>query len=75
MCADEMESLKKAYAAAAVESIPQHMRRVKEYELQYTFYADGRFLHRCLWEPVQSGKLKLPTEEQKASMSTLLLTN
>ncbi len=74
-CASEMDSLKEAYTAAALESIPQNMRRVKEYELQYIFYADGRFLHRCLWELVRSGSLKLPAEEQKPSMSTVLLVN
>ena len=74
-CAAEMEKLSKAYAAVALECIPQNMRRVKEYELQYTFYADGRFLHRCLWELLNNGRLKLPKEEQKLSMSTLLLVN
>jgi hypothetical protein len=74
-CADELDKLRKAYSAAALESIPQNMRRVKEYELQYMFYADGRFLHRCLWELLRSGKLKLPEEGQKPSLSTLLLTN
>ncbi len=70
-----MEKLSKAYAAAALECIPQNMRRAREYELQYTFYADGRFLHRCLWELLNSGRLKLPEEAQKSSMSTLLLAN
>ncbi len=74
-CAAEMENLSKVYAAAALECIPQNMRRAKEYELQYTFYADGRFLHRCLWELLNSGRLKLPEEAQKSSMSTLLLAN
>ena len=74
-CADELAKLRKSYATSALECVPQHMRRTREYELQYTFYADGRFLHRCLWELIISGKLKLPAEEQKASMSTLLLSN
>ena len=74
-CADELDKLRKAYSAAALESIPQNMRRAKEFELQFIFYADGRFLHRCLWELLRSGKLKLPEEGQKPSMSTLLLTN
>lgn len=74
-CADELAKLRKSYATSALECVPQHMRRTREYELQYTFYADGRFLHRCLWELIISGRLKLPTEEQKASMSTLLLSN
>ena len=74
-CATEMEKLSKAYAAAALECIPQNMRRAKEYELQYTFYADGRFLHRCLRELLYSGRLKLPEDRQKPSMSTLLLVN
>ena len=74
-CADELDKLRKAYSAAALESIPQNMRRAKEFELQFIFYADGRFLHRCLWELLRSGKLKLPEEGQKPSMSTLLLVN
>ena len=74
-CAAELDKLRKAYGAAALESIPQNMRRAKEFELQFIFYADGRFLHRCLWELLRNGKLKLPAEEQKPSLSTLLLTN
>lgn len=68
----EFEALKATYAGAVLESVPAHLRRVKEYELQFVFQADGWFLLHCITALLQNGKLKEPTEGQKKPLSTLI---
>jgi len=72
---DEFNALKAPYAKMLVESFPEHLRKMKEYENQFIFHSDGWFLLHCLNELVNSGKLKPPTENQKRSMSTIIFPN
>ena len=72
---EEFDAIKAPYVKAVLESVPAHMRRAKEYELQYIFFSDGWFILHCLKNLVNSGKLKLPTEEQRKSLSMLLIQN
>ena len=69
----ELESLKSAYVEAAVRSVPEHMRKVKEYELQYMFNSDGWFLLHCIVCLLKNGKLKEPTPGQRKSLTTLII--
>ena len=48
------------YAEAVLESVPAHLRNVKEYELQFVFHADGWFLVHCITTLLKNGKLKKP---------------
>jgi len=64
--------LKAPYAAAVLESVPAHLRKIKAYELQYVFHADGWFLLNCMKALLNNGKLKEPTECQKKSLTTLI---
>lgn len=41
---------------------------------QEIFYTNGHFLQRCLQELVDNGKLMVPPEEQKQSLSTVLIS-
>jgi len=68
----EFEALKSPYAEAVLKSVPAHLRKVKEYELQFVFHADGWFLVHCITTLLKNGKLKEPTEEQKKSLTTLI---
>lgn len=68
----EFDALKAPYAEAVLESIPAHLRKVKEYELQYVFHADGWFLVHCITTLLKNGKLKEPTEGQRKSLTTLI---
>jgi len=72
---DDFESLKVPYAKLLVESFPEHLRKMKEYENQFIFHSDGWFLLHCLNELVKCGRLKLPTDNQKRSMSTVIFPN
>lgn len=69
------EALKQPYAEAVLESVPAHLRKVKAYELQFVFHADGRFLLHCITTLLKNGKLKEPTEGQRKSLTTLIALN
>ena len=69
---NDFESLKKAYAEAVLESVPAHLKKVQEYELQFVFHADGWFLLHCITTLLKNGKLKEPTEGQRKSLTTLI---
>ena len=71
--AAEFRKLKDAYTQAALKDLPAQMRKMKEFELQFLFYSDGRFVYHCLKNLVDSGKLTPPPEEQKKAMSTLIM--
>ncbi|MBE6637290.1 MAG: sigma-70 family RNA polymerase sigma factor [Ruminococcaceae bacterium] len=68
----DFEALKAPYAEAVLQSVPSHLKKVKEYELQFVFHSDGWFLLHCLVVLLSHGKLKLPTPEQRKSLLTLL---
>lgn len=69
----DLEALKAPYARAVLQSVPAHLKKVKEYELQYVFYSDGWFLLHCVTALLQNGKLKEPTEEQRKALTTLIV--
>ena len=68
----EFEQLKKKYTQAVLKLTPEHMRKAVEYEIQFIFYSDCWFLVHCITTLLNNGKLKIPTEEQKKSLSTLI---
>ncbi len=71
--AEEFRRLRDPYVKALLESVPAHMRKVKEFEAQFTLYSDGRFVYHCIRNLLDSGKLVLPDEAQKKALSTLLM--
>ena len=68
----DFEALKAPYAEAVLESVPAHLRKVKAYELQFVFHADGWFLLHCITALLNNCKLQKPTAEQKKSLTTLI---
>ena len=68
----EFDALKAPYAEAVLESVPAHLRKIEEYELQFVFHADGWFLLHCITTLLKNGKLKEPTEGQRKSLTTLI---
>jgi hypothetical protein len=57
-----------------MDAAPAHLKKAWAFGLQHTFHCDGWFLLHCLKVLVNSGKLKLPTEEQRASLSCVVVT-
>ena len=70
---DEFATLKRPYVAAVLDSVPAHLKKVKEYELQFVFHSDGWFLLHCIVALLNNGKLKKPTEGQRKALSTLII--
>ena len=70
---EQFEALKAPYAQAALECVPAHLRKIREYELQYVFHSDGWFLLHCIVTLLNNGKLKLPTEEQRKALTTMII--
>lgn len=71
----KFDTLKAPYMEATLKSVPKHLQKVKAFELQYLFHSDGWFLVHCLFALLRSGKLQIPTENQKKSMTTLIFPN
>ena len=72
---DAFDSIKEPYVEACLSSVPAHLRRLKEYELQFIFHSDGWFLLHCLVALLENGKLKPPTEAQRKMLTTLIIQN
>ena len=72
---EQFDAIKAPYAKAVKESVPAHLQKIKEFELQYVFHSDGWFLLHCIVALLNNGKLKPPTEEQKKSLTTLIVQN
>lgn len=69
----DFDALKAPYVEAVLKSAPAHLRKMKQYELQFLFHSDGWFLLHCLTVLLQNGKLKKPTEEQRKLLTMLIL--
>ena len=48
------------------------MTKIKAYELQFVFHADGWFLLHVITTLLKNGKLKKPTEGQRKSLTTVI---
>lgn len=70
---EEFRVLKAPCAEETLKAVPAHLRKSKEYDLQYVFYSDGMFIWHCIAALLENGKLKEPTEGQKKALSTLIV--
>lgn len=68
----EFAALKAPYVEAKLAATPAHLEKVCRYNLQYVLHGDGRFLLHCYHALLNDGKLKLPAEEQRKALSTVL---
>lgn len=70
---DEFDKFKAPYVEAVLASVPSHLRKIKEFELQSVFHTDGSFILHCIIALLKNGKLKEPAEKQKKSLITLII--
>lgn len=71
----EWKAMKESFVKAVLNETPKHLHKMQKFELQYMFFSDGPFILHCMKELVNNGKLKLPTEEQKKSLTTIIVPN
>ena len=69
----KFEELKKEYVDADLSETPKHLHTMEKYGHQYIFYSDAWFILHCIKVLLANGKLKEPTEEQKRSLSTIII--
>jgi len=72
---EQLQKLKELYVRTVMENTPPHLKTMQKFGLQYIFYSDGWFLIHCLKNLVNSGRLKLPTEDQKQSLTAISVTD
>lgn len=70
---NEFDALKAPYAKAVLETVPQHLRKIKEYELQFIYHSDGWFLLHSIHALLENEKLKAPTKGQRKALTTLIV--
>ena len=69
----DFDRLKAPYVKAVMELTPRHMQKARQFGHQYIFYSDGWFILHCLKALIENGKLKPPSEEQKKSLTTVII--
>lgn len=69
----EFDEIKAPYVRASLDSVPEHLRKMKQYDLQFTFHSDGWFLLHCLVALLNNGRLTPPAKEQRRALSTLIV--
>ncbi len=71
----EFKTKKEPFVKAVLNETPKHLHKMQKFGLQYIFFSDGWFILHCMKELVNNGKLKRPTEEQKKSLTTIIVPN
>ena len=72
---DKLSELRNRYTDALLAKTPSHLHKAQLYGLQYTFFSDPWFIIYVLKHLLNIGKLKLPTEEQKKMLTTVIAIN
>lgn len=70
----ELDSVKEPFVRAVLDATPSHLRKMQRFGLQFIFFSDGWFLLHSLKHLINDGRLKLPSDEQKKSLITLLIS-
>jgi hypothetical protein len=71
----ELDALKAPFIKAVLAETPKQLQKMQAFGQQYIFCSDSWFIMHCMKELVNNGKLKLPTEEQKKSLTTIFVPN
>jgi hypothetical protein len=69
---DTFAEIAKPYIEAVLADTPEHLRKVQAFGLQYVFSSSGIFILYCIKNLLASGKLTLPTEEQKKALTIVV---
>lgn len=69
----DMNAAKQEMLDLALANTPKHLRKMRAFGFQYTFFSDGYYMLSSMLELVKSGKLTPPTDEQKKSVTMLYL--
>ncbi len=71
----ELEGMKENYIRAVLSDTPKQVQKMQAYGMQHIFCSDGWFLLYTVKELLENGRLKLPEEADRISISTLIMPN
>lgn len=71
--AAELQKLNDDLEAAFLKDTPKHLVKMRKYGLQHIFYSNSIFVRSCLSELLSSGKIIAPKEEEKISLTTVVI--
>ncbi len=71
--ASELEKMNHELESAFTKDTPKHLVKMQKYGLQHIFYSNSNFVISCLKELISNGRLKAPKEEEKISLTTVII--
>lgn len=69
---EEMCRLRDKFISAVLAKTPTHLHKARIYGLQHIFFSDPWFILYVLKHLTENGKLKLPANEQKKTLMTVI---
>ncbi len=72
---NKFEALKKDFTDAILKETPKQLQTMQKYSFQHIFHSDGWFILHCIKALLANGKLKEPTQDQRKSLTTLIIQN
>ncbi|MCL2406107.1 MAG: sigma-70 family RNA polymerase sigma factor [Defluviitaleaceae bacterium] len=69
----QLVAMKTSYVESQLAATPEHLKKARAYGLQYIFHSDGYFIIYMLHKLIETGKLKLPSEEQRKSLCAVIV--
>lgn len=68
----ELSGLRDGYMKSVLAKTPPHLKRARIFGMQYTFFYDSWFILYVVKRLTESGKLKLPSDEQKKMLMSVI---
>ncbi len=72
-CREEIRELKQPYIDKVMKRTPERLRTMQAFGLGYLFYSDGAFLYRCMKRLLDTGRLTLPEEPLRRSLTLAVI--
>jgi len=69
-----LEQLKAPYVQARMATTPPHLHKALGFGMQHMFYCDGWLILHCLHHLLDAGKLQVPTDAQRQSLTAVMVT-
>lgn len=71
--ASELQKLNDELETAFLKDTPKQLLKMQKYGLQHVFYSNSHFVKSCLSELLSGGRLNPPTDEEKLSLTTVVI--
>ena len=72
-CWEEIRKLKQPYIDMVLKRTPERLRTMQAFGLGYLFHSDGAFIYRCMKRLLDTGRLTLPEEPLRRSLTLAVI--